>query len=78
MLIPLDIPLTFREKNLINVLRQTSGFPYMEIESIYRQCGSIDSCIKLIDHAVGSGMSLQDVLMKVPIVLGPDDKVPNA
>ena len=59
--------LTYRERNLINVLAETSSYSYKEVEILYTHCWSVDTCIGIINHAQAAGMSLADALMSLPI-----------
>ena len=60
-------PLSYQEKNLINVLARTSAFPYYELESLYIQCYSIDKVMAIMKLAEEGGMSLKDTLIPMPI-----------
>ena len=64
----MNTDLSYREKNIINVLACTSVFQFWEIRGLYISTGkSWDNTIALMDHAVECGMSLRDVLIAQPL-----------
>ena len=70
ILIPMNDPkLTYRERNLVNVLSHTSSFTYSEIEELYWNTLSWDATVTIMDRAQDAGMSLNDALLPLPVII---------
>ena len=61
------VNLSYREKNIINVLHKTSAYSFDEVHMLWHYLGSWDDVIRIMDLATEQGVSLHYLLSQVGI-----------